>query len=511
MSHHQRARKLFHQGQHGQSVHHLMLHISSHPDDAQAHLDLAAPLFAMGDLERAENAALAATSLDAENPQAWSTLATIQAARGQIGTPIKSILKATKLAPDDTSYRLRLGSILIDQGHLDHAIKNYDLILNKSPSDVDAISGKASVLERQGQIEAAYALMEPIIETAQPNPQLGTTWGTVCRRLKKSDSAIHVLLRMLATPMNDSATSLLLAELGALYDSIGQVDAAYAAYTEANKRRRGNFDPTELEAQVDQLISTFNSETFEHAAQSHNSSEMPILIVGMPRSGTSLVEQILSAHPEVYGAGELEDLRASSLIGEQLSGIPFPEWIPQAEPNVINAVGNWYLDRRLHQANGARWVTDKMPQNFQLLGLAALSIPGVRIVHCVRNPLDTALSCYFQGFKAALAWSNRPEWLGSYLVQYQRIMSHWETVLPLPIHTVEYEKMVEDPEPEIRALLDHCGIPFHQACLHHHQSGRQVATASYAQANKPIYTSSRGKAEKYRTHLKPIVTALENA
>ena len=311
--------------------------------------------------------------------------------------------------------------------------------------------------------------------------------------------------------MNDAATSMLLAELGALYDSIGQVDAAYAAYSEAHKRREGVFDPAELEAQVDRLIATFTPETFDHAARSNNTSNMPILIVGMPRSGTSLVEQILSAHPDVYGAGELEDLRASSLIGEQLSGIPFPEWIPKADTKVINAVGNWYLNKRLNQANGARWVTDKMPQNFQLLGLAALSMPGIRIVHCVRNPLDTALSCYFQGFKAALAWSNRLEWLGSYLVQYRRIMAHWEHVLPLPIHTVEYEKIVEDPESEIRALLDHCGIPFHEACLHHHQSGRQVATASYAQANKPIYTSSRGKSAKYRKHLEPLVTVLESA
>ena len=509
MSHHQRARRLFQKGQHEQSVHHFLMHISSHPDDARAHHDLSAPLYAMGDLERAEKAATTATKLDEKNPENWSTLATIQAARGQIGTPLRSILRATKLEPDNAKYRLRLGSLLLDQGHLEHAIKNYDLILSKQPENLNAISGKAAVLERQGKTEEAYTLLKPIIPNAPANSQLGTTWGTVCRRLKKSDLAIDVLIRMLNKPMNDAATSMLLAELGALYDAVGQHDAAFAAYTEANARRNGNFDPSQFEAHIDRLMTTFNEDCFSHLPRGQNTTNLPILIVGMPRSGTSLVEQILSAHHDVFGAGELEDLRASSLLGEQMTGTRFPEWISNANHETINALGEWYLDRRQKQANGALWVTDKMPQNFQMLGLAALTIPGVRIVHCVRNPLDTALSCYFQGFKAALAWSNKLEWLGAYLVQYKRIMAHWNSVLPVPIHTIEYERLVSNPEPEIRSLLEHCGIPFDPVCLQHHTSGRQVATASYAQANQPIYRSSLGKSDNYLKQLSPIVAALE--
>ena len=511
MSHHQRARRLFQKGQHEQSVHHFMLHLSAHPGDARAHLDLSAPLFAMGDLEASENAALKAVELDQANPEAWSTLATIQAARGQTGTPLRSILQATKLEPRNTDYRLRLGSILLDQGHFEHAVKNYELILRDQPQHLDAIAGKAAVLERQGEIEAAYDLMTPIIETAPPHPRLGTTWGTVCRRKQLYDDGIRILLQMLAKPMNDAATSMMLAELGALYDGMGQSDAAYAAYSEANKRRSGHFDPQALEAYTDQLISTFSSDCFATAPRSRDSADMPILIVGMPRSGTSLVEQILSSHPDVLGAGELEDLRASSLIGEKLTGRPFPHWIPDADEATMSTLGEWYLNRRKEQGDGARWVTDKMPQNFQLLGLAALTLPGVRVVHCVRNPLDTALSCYFQGFKAALAWSNKMEWLGSYLVQYRRIMAHWERTLPVPIHTVKYEDLVSNPEPEIRALLAHCGIPFDDACLQHHRSNRQVVTASYAQANKPIYTSSKGKSDPYLKHLAPIAAMLESA
>jgi hypothetical protein len=290
---------------------------------------------------------------------------------------------------------------------------------------------------------------------------------------------------------------------------MNQPDAAFAAYTEANLRRQGTWDPARLENWVDRMIATFTPELFETAARGADASERPILIVGMPRSGTSLVEQILAAHPEVHGAGELEDMRITSLFAEARCGTSFPECVPQLTPALTTQLGAWYLDRRTKNAPNRRWVTDKMPQNFQFIGLAALLMPGVSIVHCVRDPMDTILSCYFQGFKAALAWSNRLEWLGPYFVQYRRLMAHWERVLPTTIHHVHYETLVTDPEPTIRGLLDHCGMEFDPAVLAHQDSGRRIATASYAQANRPIYQSSTGKAAPYATHLASVQTLLE--
>jgi tetratricopeptide (TPR) repeat protein len=511
MNHYSQARMLFKQGQHQRSIHHFQRYLSHHPDDSVGHLDLAAPLFALGDLAGAEQAAGEATRLEPKNAEAWSTLASIQTVRGQSGTPLRSILAATKLEPKNMSYRVRLGTILFDQGHFDHAVKNFDLILGAEPRNLDAIAGKAAVLERTGLYTVAMGLLEPVIQSAPAHPQLGTIWGTVCRRLGHQDAGIDVIVRMLGTPMNATASSMLLAELGALYDAQGQVDAAFEAYTQANQRRHGPWEPSQLEAHVDRLISTFSTEFFERAPRGADATGRPILIVGMPRSGTSLVEQILSAHPDVHGAGELEDLRASSLIAEQLLDGSFPASLTRLDQSTVDHLGQWYLSRCHSRAPSARFVTDKMPQNFQMLGLAALTMPGVRIIHCVRDPLDTALSCYFQGFKFALAWSNRLDWLGAYLTQYRRLMAHWERVLPIPIHTVRYEALVANPEPEIREMLAQCGIPFDAAVLSHHRSGRQVATASYAQANKPIYTSSAGRAKRYAHHLAPITVALESA
>jgi hypothetical protein len=222
-----------------------------------------------------------------------------------------------------------------------------------------------------------------------------------------------------------------------------------------------------------------------------------------------LVEQIFTAHPDVHGAGEIEDMRATSLFAEALTANSFPECVSELTPALTTQLGAWYLDRRIKNAPTRRWVTDKMPQNFQFIGLAALLMPGVSIVHCVRDPMDTLLSCYFQSFKAALAWSNRLEWLGPYCVQYRRLMAHWEEVLPAKIHHVHYERLVADPEPTIRALLNHCGMDFDPAVLAHHDSGRKIATASYAQANRPIYQSSVGKAARYTEQLASLRTLLE--
>jgi hypothetical protein len=202
-------------------------------------------------------------------------------------------------------------------------------------------------------------------------------------------------------------------------------------------------------------------------------------------------------------------MRATSLLLEGLLKETFPECMNNAKPSDIHQMGAWYTRRRKEQAPDALAVTDKLPQNFQYLGLAAMSLPNVRIIHCVRNPMDTALSCYFQGFRNPLCWSNRLEWLGPYIQQYQRLMNHWRAVLPIPIHEVRYEDLVANPETSIRNLVDFCGLEWDINALSHHESKRSIATASYAQANQPIYKSSVGKSERYTAHLKPLVPFLE--
>ncbi len=510
MDHNRRARLLYQKGQHRESADHFRAWLQSNPCDVHAQHDLSATLFAMGDLAAAEEEAQKAATLDPNYAKAWVTLAIIQAARGQTGTPLKSMLAATKLDPENLNYRVRLGTMLLDHHHLEHSIQVFESVLKTEPGHLDAIGGLATVLERQGKLDEAYELMSTHIDVTPVHARMGATWGTVCRRLGEYQRGVDVLIRMLSHKVTPIAQSMMLAELGALYDKMDQPDAAFAAYTEANLRRQGTWDPARLEKWVDRMISVFTPELFASAPRGEDNSERPILIVGMPRSGTSLVEQVLAAHPEVYGAGEQEDMRVTSLFAEHRCGKSFPECVPSMSEALTSQLGEWYLTRRRENAPTHRWVTDKMPQNFQFVGLATLLMPGVNIVHCVRDPMDTILSCYFQGFKAPLAWSNRLEWLGPYFVQYQRLMAHWESVLPKPIHQVHYEQLVADPEPNIRALLNHCGIAFDPAVLAHHNTDRRVVTASYAQANQPIYKTSAGKAARYAKHLEAVRDLLEN-
>jgi len=508
MNQYQRARQLYEKGDHQSSVQHFRAWLLENPTDASAQHDLAAALFNIGDLAEAENAAKKALDINAELATTWALMATIQAARGQIGTPLQSMLAATRIEPDNLKYRSRLGTMLLDQNRLEHAIRVFEGVLKIEPKNIDAISGVAASMERQGRLEEALAYMEPHLADTESHAGLAIAWGTVCRRLGHFQRGVDVLLRMLSHKKRPIAQAMMLAELGALYDKMDEVDAAFSAYTEANLRRQGTWDPERLERWVDRTIATFSPELLAQAPKGMDDSERPILIVGMPRSGTSLVEQILSAHPNVHGAGELEDIRITSLFAESYGKQSFPECVPNIGQDLTNRLGSWYIERRKQNAPDCQWVTDKMPQNFQHIAWASLIMPGVRVIHCVRDPMDTMLSCYFQGFKAALAWSNRLEWLGHYYAQYQRLMAHWEAVCPTPIHTVHYETLVSQPEPTIKAMLAHCGIPFDPAVLRHHQSGRRIDTASYAQANQPIYTSSAGKAARYTTHLAPVRSIL---
>ena len=504
MNQYQQGRQLYEKGEFIAAVQCFQSWVSAQPNDTAALHDLAAALYNTDDLAGAEETVRKALEINDQYAEAWSLLATVQAARGQVGSPLRSVLTATKIEPSNLKYRAQMGTMLLDQHEFDPAYRVFRSIQQVEHNNMAAIAGMATALERQGKLTDAMDCMEPHISTVKSHAGLAIAWGTVCRRLGQYERGVDVLVRMLEAKKAPRVQAMMLAELGALYDKMGQVDAAFTAYTEANRRRQGTWDPQAFEQWVDRTIQSFSTAALQTAKRGSNESDQPIFIVGMPRSGTSLVEQILSAHPNVYGAGELEDLRFTSLVAEARTNTRYPECVDGIDKELLSNLGSWYLSRREQQANGKRWVTDKMPQNFRYVGWASLIMPGARIIHCVRDPMDTMLSCYFQGFKAALAWSNRLDWLGHYYRQYQRLMRHWEQVCPTPIHRVHYETLVTQPEATIHQLLDHCGIPFDPAVLEHQNSTRTIATASYAQANQPIYTSSTGKAARYTTHLRPI-------
>ncbi|MGI9263403.1 MAG: sulfotransferase family protein, partial [Gammaproteobacteria bacterium] len=223
---------------------------------------------------------------------------------------------------------------------------------------------------------------------------------------------------------------------------------------------------------------------------------------GMPRSGTTLVEQILSAHPETYAAGELSSLGRLALAATAAD--------PPVSPERAREIGNQYLSELPDEASPARRVTDKMPLNFLYLSLMQAALPGARVIHCRRDPRDVALSCYFIDFiDPTLGFSTRLDWLGDYINRYLDQMAMWRESLSLPLLEIDYESLVAEPEDGCRQLVDFAGLDWDPACLAFHQQERVAGTASHAQVRKPVYTSSVARWRRYESHLEPLMQVLK--
>jgi hypothetical protein len=258
------------------------------------------------------------------------------------------------------------------------------------------------------------------------------------------------------------------------------------------------------------MMAFFAAERLAELPRADNRSEQPVFIVGMPRSGTSLVEQILSCHRGVHAAGELRDVgKLVASLGLRFQGED--DVLPGLDSGSLNAAAGRHLERLRGLGGNAKRLTDKMPYNFLHLGLISLLFPRARVIHCLRDPIDTCLSCYFQNFATGNFFSFDLGNAGLYYRQYERLMAHWRTVLDKPILEVRYEEHVAEPEKVCREMLDFLDLDWDPACLRFHESRRFTNTASRDQVRKPIYTSSSGRWQRYERHLGPLLEALAEA
>jgi hypothetical protein len=237
---------------------------------------------------------------------------------------------------------------------------------------------------------------------------------------------------------------------------------------------------------------------------------VPVLIVGMPRSGTSLVEQMLASHPRVFGAGELPDLATLAAGLRDHAGAPYPECVAVLDPQALRRCGENYVAGLRRRAPDAACITDKLPANFAHLGFLCLAVPNAHIVHVRRDPLDTCMSCFSKLFaEGQLHFAYDLGELGRYYQSYARLMDHWRAVLPPgAMLEVQYEELVADPEPQARRLLAHCALEWDGACLRFYQTRRPVRTLSAGQVREPLFRGSVGRARPYREWLGPLIEAM---
>jgi hypothetical protein len=264
------------------------------------------------------------------------------------------------------------------------------------------------------------------------------------------------------------------------------------------------------QALMDTRISTFSQAFFDSPSATGSNDERPIFIVGMPRSGTTLVEQVISSHPRAEGAGELRTIGqiASELPGRIGSALPYPACVGELKQAALSDAAQFYCDRISRISEGALRITDKMPGNYIDLGLIALMFPHARVIHCRRDARATCMSVYFNDFDAYHPYACDLNRIGLRYHHYRRLMEHWSTVLPLPILTVDYEAMVADVEATSRRILEFCDLPWDERVLQFHETKRVVQTTSMWQVRRPIYRDSLDLWRHYEQHLEPLEQGL---
>jgi len=473
--------------------------------------DRGARLMNGGDLNGAIGCFDQAIQTDAKLHVAHANLAEAKRSLGQLTDALEHLATATKLAPDNHDYQCQMGHTLRDAGRIDEAKACFEVVEAAAPAHTEALVGIASCLDKAGDPKAALVVLQPLVESAVISPNLAAVFARLCRQQKRPADGVPVLQRAIDRGGASLERVLLLHALAECFDAMGATNDAFEAAMRANRLRTETYIPADFARMADETIGAFPfpDPRALHRAQVNTSRQ--VLIVGFPRSGTSLVEQIIASHPKGHGAGERAELPllATALSRHAGDGDHWAEGLNKCNPADLDEMARFYTSRVNEGAGDALRVADKLPDNTAYLGIAARVLPQARIIHCVRSPTDTCLSAYFKNFQSAYAFSTRLDWLAHHYVTTQRLMAHWKQVLPNSILEVQYESLVDDPEAEFRRIMEFVGLPWDSAVLNFHLNRRLNNTASYNQVRQPIYRSSVGRADAYSEWLRPLTEIFE--
>ncbi len=470
-----------------------------------------------GDYVRAMNLVNTLRARAPKNIRVRSLHAMLLARYSRLDEAETELLAVIDDCPDEkTAFGVRhqLALVHVQQRRPDDALAQLDLALGAAPGNPVLVAAKAGLLATVGRADESAALVEDAFASAPPNLALATVRARLAAIAGRHADGLEPLKSLVADAPPSTEAARALCQLAALYDKLGRTDDAADALERAGRMSPIRYDARETAAMVDRLIQTWTADAVRAAAGTGSDTEAPVLIVGMPRSGTSLTEQILASHPGVAAVGESDALMEAAALhlgadGSRWQAEPSPP--ASLTPAAIKAAADHYLAKVVSPNSGALRVTDKHPMNFWRLGLVPLLFPRARVIHCVRDPRDTCLSCWAQHFVGDHPWSHRLEDLGHFYRQYHRLTTHWERVLTDlgAAHTrVVYEDLVADQERESRRLVEFLGLPWDDACLRFHESDRVVYTHSNEQVRKPVYTSSVARWKPYAGRLAPLTTAL---
>jgi tetratricopeptide (TPR) repeat protein len=430
---------------------------------------------------------------------------------GKRSEALAVFLKLLESYPKDSGLHYRLGNLYVELSDIGRGHAHFLEAIKLDPNSVEARVGEINVLLYQKNFDEALTKIQPLFDKSKDNLPVAMAYARLCHISGAYTKATQRLEQLMSSGLLSVQGQVLASyQLGHLYDAQQKYDEAFQCYQRGNELGKSQYSQAAHHDAIDAIIRNYSKEELATAARADNADTRPVFIVGMPRSGTTLVEQILASHPGVYGAGELLDI--PQLLGEVRGGrhdvAQIVNELDRLGASELNRLAARYSSRIDELSSGEKFFTDKLPVNFLNLGFISLLFPHARIIHCRRDPLDTCLSCYFQNFSGNHPYKNRFEDLGHYYKEYLRLMEHWHEVLSLPILDVDYEKLVADQEEQTRRLLDFLDLDWDARCLKFYKSDRVTVTASNAQVQQPIYRGSVGRWKHYEKYLAPLKAAL---
>lgn len=488
--------------------------LSSEPGNADFENNLGTALMALGRNDDAIAVLRSATRRDRRHAAAWNNLGnallSVKGFRENFPEADAAYTHAIELKADFAEAHYHYGTCLQQQGRFEEAYTRFGEAVALRPDYTAALAGQVMVLERLGRFQEANAILQPLLSGRKDDVMVALAYGVLAKHLDECEEALALLETLDPQGLEKWARIQLNFVMGDLYDDAGEYGKSFEHYHAANTEDHPGYSVKQTEHLFSSLRGAFSREKLESRPRASNRSELPIFIVGMPRSGTTLLEQILASHPDVHGAGELEDIyHLSGSLSKRLgSKWPYPACMDDATAESLDRIAEEYLDHLQAYAPDARRIVDKMPHNFEALGLIDRLFPGARVLHCRRNPVDTCVSIYFKHFNSFHAYASDLGSLGLYYRQYEQLMEYWKQTLSIPILDVQYEEVVADQEDMSRRILEFVGLEWDARCLNYHELQRTVNTPSYDQVRKPIYTKSVERWRRYEAHLKPLLDAL---
>jgi tetratricopeptide (TPR) repeat protein len=463
---------LMEQNRAAEAITHYRRALELNPNHANAHNNLGIALAAQGQLEEAIAHYRRSIELNPANPNAHNNLAIALADLDKIQEALEHYARALELAPDHAETRNNLGNAFKSQGRFDLAREQY---------------ARAAAL-RPDYTESLYNLSE-IHKFRAGDPQLAALQSLASDKTLPESKSVYVHFA-----------------LAKAFEDIGDYDAAWEHLVRGNTLKRAQIHYNEAYNLrfFERICTVFDAKSMHFAQGSGDPATLPVFVLGMPRSGSTLVEQILASHPQIRAAGENKHLEKLTAAWNG-----YPECVPSTSHADLLELGRNYISSLPPAAPGVVRIVDKLPGNFRNIGLIRMILPNARILHTTRDPLDVCVSCYSKLFAAGLDFTYDLGELGRYYRGYRDVMAHWRKILPADaILDVAYEDVVGDLEGQARRMIEFCGLAWDDRCLAFHQTDRTVRTASAAQVRQPLFRGSVERWRRYERHLFPFRSEL---